>query len=97
MGAGLYQSVQAEPGPLSPTPAPETLSSARSEDEIQGLPFGRSNVWMPQIHHEHHPRAILRGTWDGAREERSEQPRIQDPRRAAAHMVLPQVQLRKSL
>ena len=63
------------PRPLSATPARPMFSSSRGKDEIQGLPFGRCDVGMPQIHHENHPWAVLRRTWGRAvREERFKPP-----------------------
>lgn len=51
------------PRPLSATAARPMFSSSRGKDEIQGLPFGRCDVGMPQIHHENHPWAVLRRTF----------------------------------
>lgn len=76
-------SAQADPLSLLATPARPTFSSSRSKDEIQGLPLGRRDVRVPQIHHENHPGAVLRRTWGGegraAREERVKAPPGQDP------------------
>ena len=71
-------STQADPLSLLATPARPTFSSSRSKDEIQGLPLGCRDVRVPQIHHENHPRAVLRGTWgrggEGGGRRRSKRP-----------------------
>lgn len=65
--------------------AREVFSSAWSKDEVQGLPFGRGDIRMPQVHHENHPWAILRGTWDGGERGEVRTARSQDPRSALQH------------
>lgn len=37
------------------------LQTSRSEDVVQGLSLSSSHIRVPEVHHEHHPRAVF---WD---------------------------------
>lgn len=35
------------------------LQTSRGEDVVQGLSLSSGHIRVPEVHHEHHPRAVL--------------------------------------